>query len=60
MGKLCFFSVFWVVPTISRGVGTAEGGECQKGLFCWMQNKPSLFHYSSLSRSREGGWIVSC
>lgn len=60
VGKLFVFSVSWVISTISRGAGTAEGGECQKGLFCWVQNKPSLFHYSSLSRSGRGGRIVSC
>ena len=60
VGKLFVFSVFWVISTISRGVGPTEGGECQKGLFCWMQNKPSLFHYTKLSRGRRDGWIVSC
>jgi hypothetical protein len=24
-------------------------------LFCWMQNKPSLFHYTKLSRN---GWLL--
>jgi hypothetical protein len=34
-------------------------GSRQKGSFCWMQNKPSLFHYTNLSRN-GGGVLAVC
>ena len=65
---LGLFPTFWALggrfrPTsgcfpfgeVAEFVPPAPGGESQKGLFRWMQNKPSLFHYTKLSRS---GWPV--
>ena len=45
--KLFVFSVSWVISTISRGVGPAEGGESQKGHVRGVRTCPYSFIIAS-------------